>query len=109
MALQAQRIPLGTVTVGGRQLPVYITIEWLKVLQSLDTTVTTVVVDGTGSSGSSPEDAIDLPYDEAAAVKVLAIGLQRAVAALEADNHTAAVLARLASLEARIGALEQAP
>lgn len=105
MGLQSQRIPLGTVTVGGRELPVFITLSWLKVLQALDGTVTNVI-DG---DGNSPETMIELPYDEAAALKVLAIALQKAVFALEADQSVSALRARVAALEDRIAGMEQAP
>lgn len=106
MALQPQRVPLGK-TDDGR--PVYITVEWLKVLQALDGSV----IDGSGSSaagagtGAASPDAIDLPYDDAAGLKVLAIGLQRALQALEAETALSALRAELATLKARVEGLEQ--
>ena len=104
--LQAQRIPLGTVTIGGREMPVYITVEWLKVLRVLDGTVT--VIEEGGGSGAPAQTAIELPYEDATAVKVLAIALQRAVSALESDTTVLTLRAQMAALAARVEGLEQA-
>lgn len=104
MALQHQRIPLGTVNVGGRTLDVYITLEWLKVLQGLDGSVTTIV-DGGGSS-ASPDNEIDLPYEQSAAIKALAIALRQA---LGVDTTPQTLVARVEKLERRMQGMEQAP
>jgi len=100
--LQPQRVALGTTDTGR---PVYITIEWYRVLRQLVGDVSDVV-DGDGNSNP---DAIDLGNDDAAAVKVLAITLQRAVSALEADASVPALRAQVAALEARIAGMEQTP
>ena len=99
--LQPQRVALGR-TDGGQL--VYITVEWYRVLRALSGDVADVVDEG----GNSGVDAIDLGNDDASAVKVLAMTLQKAVQALEVDVHVPALLARLAALEARIAGMEQA-
>lgn len=113
VTIQPQRIPLGTVMVGGRALPVTITVEWYRVLKALTGQVSTIV-DGDGNSddgggSGAGGDAIDFANDEASAVKVLAIVLQRAVSALEADADVPALRAKLAQLETRIAGMEQTP
>lgn len=109
--LQHQRIPLGTLKLGDRELPVFITVAWLKALQGLD--AASAAPAPAPAPSPAPDDSIDLDtiewsYDGVAAVRAMTIGLQRAVEGLEVDT-TPALLARLAALERRVADLELGP
>jgi len=111
---QPQRIPIGTLQLGGRELPVFITVAWLKALQSLGTTTApapapTPAPAPAPDDGDSDErlDAIELDYQATAAVMAMAMSIRRNVEALEVDTTNAALLARLAVLERRVADLEQ--
>lgn len=117
LGVQPQRVPLGVLTIGGKEYPVFVTPEWYRALQTLATAAGTS--GGTsGSSGGVPaggvdatsvdsEDAIDSGYGQAQLARVLAIALEQGLQALEVDSELPRLRAQLATLAARIDCLEQ--
>jgi hypothetical protein len=119
MTLQSQRIPLGTVRLGERELPVFISVAWLKALQGLETAAAPAPAPApTPAPAPAPApddgddserlDAIELDYHATAAVMAMAMSIRRNVQGLEVDATAPALLARIARLERRIDGLEQA-
>lgn len=114
ITIQPQRIAFGFVQLGNQKVPVYVDDAWYRVLRALagvaGSSTTTPPVDGGVSTPSvSVDDAIDLGYDDAASVRAIAMGLERAIGALEVESEVPALRAALLMLERRIVALESAP
>jgi len=111
VTIQAQRIPLGTYrTADGREVPVFITVEWYRVMQALAAGVG-AATGGTpttsGSTTTAAANAIDFDNGPPDLDSVIAIELQAVVLAQEVAPDVSRVQADLAALAARVEALEQ--
>ena len=116
VTLQPQRVPLGTLTIAGKDYPVTITVEWYRVLQRLagqassasGQTGSGVTAGATSSGGSAASaDAIDFDNGPDQALAVLAMALERGLDDLAGDSDVQALRAEVATLRARVDGLEQ--
>lgn len=121
IGIQPQRVPFATIEVAGRKVPVFVSLEWYRVLQRLAGEVDVPSSSsGPGSSGggsstvviqqevgTTEDSAIDSIYGVEQTVKVLAMALERGLQALETDSELSRLRAQVASLAARIDGLEQ--